>query len=110
MAIYNQVDLPLYDDADYTYSVSLQSQSYIVRIYYVERCKLWYLSLFEEDQTPVFQGLGMVPDYPITLDYLNNNLTGFFRLSPIPAYKSIDPYLLYPDKIAQYYTFSYVYQ
>lgn len=110
MAIYNQVDLPLYDDADYSYSVSLQSQSYVIRVYYVERTQLWYFSVFEENQTPIFQGLALVPEYPITLDYLKSELTGFFRLVPIPAYKIVDPYLLYPDKIAQYYTFSYVYQ
>jgi hypothetical protein len=107
MTVYN-IPLPIYDDVDYTYSVALQGQSYILQLTYNERVGLYFLSLFNEDTTPILQGVGLVPEYPIAEDYALYPLTGFFWLQAKADIIS-EPYKIYPDKLSQYYDFYYTY-
>lgn len=107
MTVYN-VYLPLFEDPDYSYSISLQGQSYTIRITYNERCKLYFLSLLNADDNPVVQGMALVPNYPIMEDYPTYPLTGFFWLQEKAEIIS-EPYKVYPDKIDQYYDLYYTY-
>lgn len=108
MATFTQIDLPLYNDPFYSYQVSLENVSYSIEIKYNERQKLWHLSLFNDDDTPVIQGLALVPDYPIMQDYTNLGLEGYFWLKPIPKIKT-EKYIEEPEYLSQYYTLSYIY-
>lgn len=107
MASYDYVDLPLYADSFYSYSVSLENVSYTIEILYNERQKLWHMSLFTEDGDPIIQGIALVPQYPILQGYLIDGLTGFFWLTPIPSLTS-EKYITEPESLNQYYTFKYI--
>lgn len=108
MATFSQVDLPLYSDSFYSYQVSLEGISYGIEILYNERNELWHMSIFNDDDTPIIQGIALVPNYPILQDYANLPLTGYFWLKPVPKISS-EKYLEKPESLAQYYTFSYIY-
>lgn len=103
------VNMPLFTESFYTYTISLETISYSVEIVYNERMKLWLLSLYLEDKTPVFEGLGIVPGYPIALDYALNTLTGYFYLECVASIDT-EQYIQYPDKLSQYYKFYYIYE
>jgi hypothetical protein len=102
------VPLPLYDEEDYSYSVSLEENSYTLRFIYSERSSLYFLSLYDEDDVLIIGGLALTPNYPLLLDYPLPNLTGWLWMQEISKIIS-QPYKVYPDKISQYYTLSYSY-
>ena len=100
--------LPLYSDADYSYAVNLQGQSYILDFKYNERVKLYFLSIYTAENVPIVLGVGLVPTYPITFDYAFYPLTGYFWLEEKADILS-EPYKVYPENIDQYYNFYYRY-
>lgn len=103
-----QVVLPLYPETIYSYFVNLEGDSYKLLFDYNETMQLYTLSIYDQDSVPLVTGLGLVPNYPIGLDFIIKNLTGTFLLLPngeVP----VEYYKLYPDKIDKYYTLSYVY-
>lgn len=101
------VNLPLYSDAFYSYAVSIERVSYFIKFRYNTRTKKWYFDLFTRDNQPVLVGQAIVPEYPITFDYVNP-YSGFFWLEPLP---DVDPEKskAYPRDIHKYYSFSYYY-
>lgn len=107
MAVYN-VSLPLYNEADYQYGVSLEGNSYVLEFIYNERCKLYFLSLFSSDLEPIVQGIAVTPSYPIMIDYALPNLSGWFWLE-VKSELLSEPYKTYPQDIDQYYNFYYSY-
>ncbi len=42
---------------NYTYTVSLNDKNYIIGIRFNERAEKWVLSLFDEENNPIVQGL-----------------------------------------------------
>ncbi len=103
------VDLLLDDTSPiYEYSVSLEGNSYIIEIVYNERTQLNYLSLYDSDRNPIVLGTGLVPGYPMMVDYALPLLTGFFLLIQKGELQS-EPYKTFPDKLNQYYSFVYSY-
>jgi len=100
------VNVPLYPDAYYSYAISLERVSYVIKIKYVERTQSWYMDLLTRDNIPVFMGIKLVPNYPITFDYVSP-LSGFFWLSPKP---DVDPEkaTLYPEDLHTYYDLLYI--
>jgi hypothetical protein len=108
MTTWTEVDLPLYSDPFYSYSVSLENITYSVEIRYYQRDGIWRMSLFLEDQTPIAQGIALVPEYPILQDYNIEGMSGFFWLYPIPSIKT-EKYVEDPEHLDQYYTFKYIY-
>lgn len=108
MTTWTEVDLPLYSDPYYSYSVSLEGVTYSLEIRYYQRDNLWRMSLLLEDQTPIAQGIALVPEYPILQDYNIPDMTGFFWLYPVPSIKT-EKYIEEPESLNQYYTFKYVY-
>lgn len=75
--------LPLFNEWDYEYQVSLEGNAYSLRIYYNERIKGWCFDLSVEGGASIVNGLRLVPYYPILQDYVTPNLTGFMWLEPI---------------------------
>jgi len=102
------VNLPLFTDSDYNYSVNLQGQSYVLDFKYNERVQLYFLSLLDAENNPIVLGEGLVPTYPILKDYALFPLTGFFWMEEKADILS-EAYKVYPDKIAEYYSFFYIY-
>ena len=101
------VDLLLDDSPIYEYSVSLEGNSYIVKMIFNERSSLYFMSLYDADRNPIVLGAALVPGYPIMFDYALN-LTGFFLLIQKGTLES-EPYKEFPDKLKQYYDLVYTY-
>jgi len=109
MTTYTSVNLPLFSDYFYEYSISLQDDNdvYIIEIQYNDYSKKWFMSLYTEDRSLIIAGLALLPKYPIAIDYILPNLTGFFWLYPIPSITS-EKYKEVPEALSQYYTFEYI--
>lgn len=105
----NYVDIPIQDEPFYDLSISLQGNSYILEFTYNERMSLYTMSLYDAERNPIVLGVGLVPEYPILLDYAIPNMTGYFLLTRKPTNIS-EPYKLYPDQLSQYYYLMYVFE
>lgn len=103
----NYVDIPIIDEPFYDLSISLEGNSYIIQFTYVERMNLYTMSLFDSDNNPIVQGIAVVPEYPIMLDYAIPDLSGYFLLTKKATLLS-EPYKTYPDKLTEYYWMMYV--
>jgi|SRR5690625_3725356 len=79
----NRVNLPLYKDQDYFYSVVLDGVACVIRLFYVQRSDGWFMDLRENEGEYFVQGMRIVPDYPMTIDYPSVPLNGFFLLQAI---------------------------
>lgn len=101
------VDIPIIDEPFYDLSISLEGNSYIIQFTYVERMNLYTMSLFDSDNNPIVQGIAVVPEYPIMLDYAIPDLSGYFLLTKKATLLS-EPYKTYPDKLSEYYWMMYV--
>lgn len=102
------VDIPIIDYPIYDLTIPLEGNSYILEFTYVERMKLYTISLFDSDRNPIILGEALVPSYPIFLDYAIPNMTGAFYLLPKQSIVG-EPYKEFPDQIAQYYYLVYAY-
>lgn len=102
------INLPLYPDTYYSYSIALEGNSYNLEFYYVERCESYFVSLFDENSNAIVLGERLVPNYPIFRDYALINLSGWIWMEEIAKIIS-EPYKVYPDKIDQYYLMYYIY-
>jgi hypothetical protein len=103
------VDLPLFSDSYYEYSISLQGVSYVLEFVYNERMSLYIFNLYDAESNPIVLGQALVPTFPILKDYAIENLTGFFWMEE-KADIVHQPYKEYPDKIDKYYNFYYIYE
>lgn len=102
------IELPLYDSQDYTYQVNLEGKSYGLRFIYNQVMQQTLLTIYNSEVDVLVAGVGLVPNYPITLDYVIPDLTGAFLL--LPVFTTEDEfYKTYPTKLKQYYTLSYAY-
>lgn len=102
------IELPLYEDFYYSYSVTLENNVYNLEISYNDYSKKWFMDIYTEDQELVLAGIALLPEYPITIDYVIPNLRGFFWLYPIPSIVT-EKYQTEPESLSQYYTFKYIY-
>ena len=100
--------LPLYDQVDYLYKVTLEGSSYRLRFTYNQVMQLYTMAISDADDVTLVSGAGLVPNYPIAADYVIEGLTGTFLLLP-KANTPSEFYKTYPDKLATYYELSYVY-
>ena len=102
------VTIPLDSAPYYTLSVSLEGNSYNLDFLYNERTQLYHVSLFDADNIPIVEGVGLVPEFPIFADYAIPNLSGYLWLGKKASLTS-EPYKNYPDRISEYYELMYVY-
>ena len=103
------IDIPLSGSAFYDLSISLEGNSYIIQFIYNERMALYTMSLFDADKNPIVQGVALVPNYPIFVDYRLPNLTGYFLLINNST-TNTEQYKQYPDQIHKYYQLVYIYE
>ncbi|QNR53870.1 hypothetical protein phiK7A1_082 [Pseudomonas phage phiK7A1] len=85
MATTTIIGLPLYKDPIYRYGVTLEEEAKQLTFYWNSRCKQWHMDMHNEDQTVVVQGIPLVAQYPILIDYPLEaaGLTGYFILLPV---------------------------
>lgn len=74
-------EMPLFEDAYYQYTISLEEQQRIVTFYFNETDRSWKMDLRNIDGTKVAMGIRMVPEYLMLADYINPYLKGAFILS-----------------------------
>lgn len=103
------VDIPIIDEPFYDLSISLEGNSYILSFVYNERAQQTFMSIYDSANNAIVEGVGVVPEYPMTLDYAINELTGYFLLTKKATVLS-EPYKTYPDKLSEYYYMEYVYE
>lgn len=79
------IEMPLFSDLKYRYGMTLEGVSYQFTFYWNARGKQWHMDIRLEDQTPVVLGIGMVPQYPMLIDYNLEQIgmTGYFLLMPV---------------------------
>ena len=103
------VSLPLYDDESYyKYSIALEGTSFRLQFLYNNKMQMYTLTLFDAEDTVIVEGMGLVPNYPISANYVIEGLTGYFLLSPKDT-SGLEYYKLYPRNLGKYYDLTYVY-
>lgn len=102
------VTIPIKNHPFYDMSISLEGTSYILEFSYNRRTKLYSMSIYDPQKNPLVLGEAVVPNHPIMFDYVIEGLTGTFLLTEKEEVKS-EPYLQYPDKVADYYDMIYLY-
>ena len=59
---------------DQVFSTTLSGNPYRIRLTWNVRFGYWSLSLFEADETPIFQGIKLVENYPLMMRYQDTRL------------------------------------
>ena len=102
------IALPLYEEEDYSYTVTLEGEAYDLRIYYNTRMSKWFLDLVRDDGTPMVVGVGMEIYYPILREYYLEGISGFMWLQPIGDDGNESPE--HPELLSKYYELFYMWQ
>jgi len=100
------VSLPLYNDSDFEYEISLENNYYTLRLYYNERAEGWFFELRDGENSMLVAGERLVSLYPINLYYNIPDLTGFLWLEPIGS--NINETVINPFYLSQYYRLYYI--
>lgn len=101
------VQMPIYEDAIYTYRIALEGNSYTFNAYYNERAEGWLFDLLEEGGVPVVLGVRLVPNYPMLIDYNLTNLSGYMWLEPIG--NSVERIRTDPFLLSKYFRLFYIF-
>ena len=59
------LELPLYNEPDYSYDVSLNRTSYTIRMFYNERSRSWHMDLQDQEGEYIFQGVRIAEETPL---------------------------------------------
>lgn len=102
------VNLPLYQEPDYQYTISLERVSYKVRFYFVERVEKWAIDLRYANNDPIILGAFLAPEYPLFFDYHIEGMSGSFWLEPIG--KDKNETIINPYELNEYYRLFYIYE
>ena len=102
------VSLPLFDEVDYKYSITLEGEYYSFRFIYNEYMEMYTLQISDVKNGVLISGVGVVANYPMLADYVIGNLSGALLMSP-KSDKDIEFYKLYPSNLSEYYILSYIY-
>lgn len=104
----NYLNITLFEDPDYEFTVSLQRTAFRIRLYYIEREQRWAMDLMYGDRTPIVNGAAVVADYPMFLEYYIPNFPGFFWFEPVG--KIGGQALGNPFELSDYYRMIYYYE
>lgn len=102
------VNVPLFDDPYYGYSITLEGNSYNLEFLYNGRMGLYILSLLDAEGLNIVRGQALVPAYPLLKEYPIDNLSGFFWLEEISSITR-EAYKEYPRYLSKYYRMFYIY-
>ncbi len=92
------LELPLYNEPDYSYDVSLNRTSYTIRMFYNERSRSWHMDLQDQEGEYIFQGVRIAEETPLysgSKDAIADG--GYFYLMPVGETRTLtldcrDPY------------------
>lgn len=98
------LELPLYNEPDYSYDVSLNRTSYTIRMFYNERSRSWHMDLQDQEGEYIFQGVRIAEETPLYSNNTSGDTTttttednGYFYLMPVGETRTLsigcrDPY------------------
>lgn len=103
----NYLNLPLYQEQDYFYSIVLDEVACVFRLYYNQRVDGWFFDIKEEGTSNYFiQGERLVALYPMLLDYTFLPMSGFLWLEPIG--ESVEKFRTDSYNIAKWFRLFYI--
>ena len=104
-------ELPLYSDPHFSYSVSLEKVNRALEFKWNSRTSTWSFNVVNDNGEVVVQGIKLVLNYPILVDYrlAEKGLTGYFFLADAGEFPS-NKLSTAPEEIAQWYRLFYVYE
>lgn len=102
------IELPLFSDEDFSYTTTLQGDTYSLRCYYNRRMQQWFFEVSTEDGEGVISGIGLHPYFPIASDYALLKLTGMFWLQP--KGEGFDQSISNPESLSEYYQLFYMWE
>lgn len=104
-------EIPLYSDPYFSYSVALEGVNRTLTFKWNTRTSSWSFNVVHDDGTVIVQGIRLVLDYPILVDYRlgGKELTGYFVLVDSGDFPS-NKLSTSPDALPQWYKFFYVYE
>lgn len=81
------VELPLYDDACYSYTTGVEGITIKLEFIFIERTSRYIMSVSLDDDTTVVKGCALVARYPMLGYYVLNDfgLSGYFMMLPKSA-------------------------
>lgn len=106
----NMIEMPLYSDLSYRYSMPLEGKTWQFTFNWNSRCSQWHMDIRRDDQTPILLGYALVPQYPMTVDYTfeDYGLSGYFILLPVNStisYKLNESSDTMPEFFKLYYSY-----
>lgn len=102
-------ELPLFYEAIYEYTVSLEEQQRILTFYFNERDMCWRMDIKNIDGTVVVLGVKLVPEYPILSNLRSSLMSGYFVLSTENEQQA-ERFLLDSDVVPQFYRLFHIYE
>lgn len=100
------VSLPLYDSYDYEYPVSLQDNSFVVRLYFNERMWQWFFDVTDDTGDKLISGRRLTLEGTAWIAEIQE-LEGCLYLEPLGL--DINETLANYDKLYKYYKMFYLY-
>jgi len=104
-----QTRLPLFSDAFYSFTTSLEEDTYTISILYVKRINDWVISIKDAARNTLVEGQRFTPDTPLFADCQLPGLSGFFWLTT----KSGEDPSKFEDRrrnLPEYFNFYYIYE
>jgi hypothetical protein len=77
-----QVDLPIFNDTFYSYSVSLEGNRYTLTFLFLERLGQWVLTLQDSEGSVLVRNERLTPETLLFFDYKLPGLSGGFYFQP----------------------------
>lgn len=102
--------LPLFSDPITSYSVDVEGVNRTIVFKWNNRTSNWHFDLINDDGTVVVEGIKLVPNYPMLVDYQleEKDLTGYFCLVDAGSFPS-NKLNVGPESLPQWYELYYVY-
>lgn len=107
---YTLVNLPIYPDPFYDYTVDLQGESIKLRFVVNVRQNLYHFDVVSDSDVVIVEGVALLPNTPLCerYDLSSFGLTGYFYLAPINLNTSFEN--LSTESLPDYYQFFYVFE
>lgn len=96
--------LPLHEDWDYKYTITLENVAYVIRMYYSERTSEWTMDITTERGVIVSQGMVIRSREALPIPS-HKGLTGVFWLEP--KARDVNQTFMHPSLINKYFSFYY---
>lgn len=103
------IQLPLFNDTYYSYSINLEGNTYVLEFLYVERAKTWIFYLKDSEQNVLISGQRLTPNTLLFNNYKIDNLTGGFYYTPTSDETDPDNMQSNVEQPKDFFRFFYIY-